>query len=216
MEKISLGAFVRDSRTKEVIAMHRSRFVLISTVLLFLLSCASGEENARTLYNQALFEQRDGNEELAKELLNHIVSEYPATEVATDADEQLEKLSLVGALSSITKVSRIEANEQSAISTVRNIASYQFTYYVITASPPAYAPDLTALAKGGHLGREVASTGGRDGYRFTTQGGANQFTVNADPLIPGKTGERHFFADESGVIRWSREGPAGAESLPVK
>ena len=195
--------------------MHRSRFVLISTVLLFLLSCASGEENARTLYNQALFEQRDGNEELAKELLNHIVSEYPATEVATDANEQLDKLSLVGALSSITKVSRIEANEQSAISTVLNIAGYQFTYGV-TIAPYDYAPDLTALAKGGHLGREVASTGGRDGYRFTTQGGANQFTVNADPLIPGKTGERHFFIDENSVIRWSREGPAGAESLPVK
>jgi len=215
MEKISLGAFVRDSRTKEVVAMHRSRFVLISTVLLFLLSCASAEENARTLYNQALSEQRDGNEELAKELLNQIVSEYPATEVATDANEQLDKLSLVGALSRITKVSRIEANEQSAYSTVLNIVTSHITYSATTA-PYDYAPDLTALAESGLLGREVASTGGRYGYRFTTQGGANQFTVNADPLIPGKTGERHFFADESGVIRWSREGPAGAENLPVK
>jgi len=199
--------------------MYRSRFVLISTVLLFLLSCASAEENARALYNQALSEQRGGNEELATELLNQIVSDYPATEVATDANEQLDKLNLVGKLtgelSRITKVSRIEANEQSAISTVRNIATSQITYSATTA-PYAYATDLTALAEMGLLGREVASTGGRYGYRFTTQGGANQFTVNADPLTPGETGERHFFADESGVVRWSREGPAGAESRPVK
>ena len=52
----------------------------------------------------------------------------------------------------------------------------------------------------------------KDGYKFTIKSGKNGFTINADPIIPGKTGVRHFFTDESEIIRWSIQGPATAES----
>ena len=52
----------------------------------------------------------------------------------------------------------------------------------------------------------------KDGYKFTIKSGKNGFTINADPIIPGKTGIRHFFTDESEVMRWSTKGPATAES----
>lgn len=52
-------------------------------------------------------------------------------------------------------------------------------------------------------------------YQFATNGEGETFTVNADPIVPGETGTQHFFVDESGVIRWSMEGPATVFSLPL-
>lgn len=52
----------------------------------------------------------------------------------------------------------------------------------------------------------------KNGYRFTLRPTDQGFTVNADPIIPGSTGARYFFTNESGVIRWSTGGPAGPRS----
>ncbi len=189
-------------------SLHRARLVLILAIVSFPLACASAEENARSLYNQSLAELRAGNDELAKELLDQIVSDYPATEVATDANQKLDELRLAAELS---RISSIGANHQSAISTIRNIITSQITYSA-TMGEGYYALDLSILAKAGLFAEDLASTGEQYGYRFTMQGEGMQFTVNADPIISGETGERHFFGNESGVIRWSTEGPANAES----
>jgi hypothetical protein len=38
----------------------------------------------------------------------------------------------------------------------------------------------------------------------------------ADPVTPGTSGVRHFFTDESGVIRYNLQGGADANSEPLQ
>ncbi|MGH9377003.1 MAG: DUF4190 domain-containing protein [Terriglobia bacterium] len=63
--------------------------------------------------------------------------------------------------------------------------------------------------------------GAEDDYRFTYTAGAKNkgridtYTIHADPVTPGVTGENHFFTDESEVIRFEVDEPADASSLPV-
>lgn len=52
----------------------------------------------------------------------------------------------------------------------------------------------------------------KDGYKFTVSSTSTDFTINAEPINPGITGDRHFFADETGFIRSSIGSPADAES----
>jgi type IV pilus assembly protein PilA len=42
--------------------------------------------------------------------------------------------------------------------------------------------------------------------------GATGFEVHADPITRGTTGQRSFYADETGVIRYNVDGPATADS----
>ncbi len=104
--------------------------------------------------------------------------------------------------------SKAAANEASAISAVRNIVTSQITYSA-TVGSGSYT-DLAGLL-GASLIDNVLASGTKDGYTFASVVGAttSQFTINADPVTAGSTGTRHFFADESGVIRYSTGGAAG-------
>jgi hypothetical protein len=46
--------------------------------------------------------------------------------------------------------------------------------------------------------------------------GASRFTLNADPVTPGTTGQRSFYMDQTGIVRWSGNGPATADSPPLE
>jgi type II secretory pathway pseudopilin PulG len=46
--------------------------------------------------------------------------------------------------------------------------------------------------------------------------GASRFTLNADPVTPGTTGQRSFYIDQTGVVRWNGNGPAAADSPPLE
>ena len=79
--------------------------------------------------------------------------------------------------------------------------------YPDTEGEGNYAKNLPELIEAGLIAFELAA-GVKNGYQFATSGEGDAFTVHADPILPGETGSRHFFADETGVIRWSMEGPA--------
>jgi len=98
------------------------------------------------------------------------------------------------------------ANESSAINTVAEIVVAQINYPA-THREDNYAKNLPELIEAGLIASELAG-GMQNGYQFVTSGEGETFTVHADPILTGETGTRHFFADESGVIRWSMEGPA--------
>ena len=51
--------------------------------------------------------------------------------------------------------------------------------------------------------------GSVEGYEFTVSGAPDCFAANADPAMPGVTGERHFFVDCSGQIRFNLNRVAG-------
>ncbi len=109
--------------------------------------------------------------------------------------------------------SKAAANEASAISAIRNVVTSHITYSA-TVGAGKYATDLTALQTA-KLIDSVLGSGTKDGYTFTSSGGAISFTINASPLTVGSTGTRYFFSDESGVIRYSTGAAASSASSPL-
>ena len=109
--------------------------------------------------------------------------------------------------------SKAAANEASSISSIRNIVTSQITYSA-TAGSGSYSATLATLSSQ-KLIDSVLGSGTKDGYNFTVAGTTNTFVINADPVTPGSTGNRYFFSDESGVIRYSTSGAASATSSPL-
>lgn len=109
--------------------------------------------------------------------------------------------------------SKAAANEASAISSVRTITTAQITY-ASTVGNGQFAADLATLMAAGFID-EALGAGEKDGYTFSTVGnGSDSFTVNADP-VGANTGKRHFYSDQTGVIRYNNDGAADASSAPL-
>ncbi len=109
--------------------------------------------------------------------------------------------------------SKAAANEASAISAIRNIVTSHITYSA-TVGAGSYALDLTTL-ENASLIDSVLGSGTKDGYSFASSGGANAFTITAEPLTAGTTGTRYFFSNESGVIRYNTGAAASTASSPL-
>lgn len=126
--------------------------------------------------------------------------------------------------------SRIAANESAAATACRKITTAQVTYsttygggfsqLLAELAPPA-PPALPDRNRAGLLD-EVLAAGVKHGYNFTySPQDANgdsvyeAFTLNADPVTPGSTGERHFYTDTRGVIRYRQGAPAGPGDPPI-
>ena len=113
--------------------------------------------------------------------------------------------------------SKMAANESSAVGSLRTITTANIAYS--TACPTVgFAAALADLQTG--TGCTAASneidntlsTGKKSGYSFVYTGVAGppstQFSVTADPQTTS-SGSRHFFVDESGVIRFNPTAAAG-------
>ena len=109
--------------------------------------------------------------------------------------------------------SKAAANEASAISAIRNIVTSHITYSA-TVGAGKYATDLAALETASLID-SVLGSGTKDGYSFSSSGGANAFTITGAPTLAGSTGTRYFFSDESGVIRYNTGGAATSSSSPL-
>jgi len=123
--------------------------------------------------------------------------------------------------------SRMTANESSAVAAVRTISTAQQQFQSTAALPfPSgmgrYSPDLTTLAAQlPPFLDTVLAAGNKQGYLFTTVGGGPDggpsFVVNGVPLAVGASGNRAFFANESGLITFVLgAGPAGPGNAPVQ
>ncbi len=104
----------------------------------------------------------------------------------------------------------MSANESSAVASLRTIVTAQVAYN-ITSGTGAYSPDLITLSNS-ELIDSVLGSGTKEGYIYTCTEATNFFTLTASPEIPGQTGRRYYFADQSGVIRFSNDGPATVAS----
>jgi prepilin-type N-terminal cleavage/methylation domain-containing protein len=121
--------------------------------------------------------------------------------------------------------SRIAANEASAVGSVRTINTAEITYAsTYPANGFGTLPRLGGAggsATGAGLIDEVLASGSKSGYVFTvTTGGATSggpattYTVTGDPQN-SQTGQRHFFSDQSGVIRYNQSATATASDSPL-
>ncbi len=125
--------------------------------------------------------------------------------------------------------SRIAANEASAVQSMRTITTVQNTFN--SSYGVGYSGSLAALGPPGGGGVPSAAAadlidsvfagGVKSGYIFTyvpaaaIAGIIYSYVLNADPVTPGTTGQRHFFTDQSGVIRANPTAKAAATDTPI-
>ena len=108
--------------------------------------------------------------------------------------------------------SKKAANEASAIASVRNLVTAEITY-ASTLGGGNFGSLAELSAE--NFADEVVGSGQKDGYEFSVA--ANQsigFSVIATPTVPGTTGERSFFSDETGVIRYTTDGMVPDSTSP--
>jgi type IV pilus assembly protein PilA len=127
---------------------------------------------------------------------------------------------------------RMAANEATAVSTLR-IYNTAMTTYAAACPDIGYPKELSNLGPGNsNAGRcaqadlvekqLAAQVPIKYGYRFNYLGQRDsgglitKYVLAADPIAPGTSGVRHFFTDESGIIRVSTVGGADANSEPLQ
>ena len=106
---------------------------------------------------------------------------------------------------------RKAGNEASAISSLRTLTTVNEQYRTRFQS---YSTNLANLLATGYID-SVLGAGAKSGYNFTYAGGTVTWSCNGDPQVAATTGDRGFFVDQSGVIRFSQTPPAGAGSPPI-
>jgi type IV pilus assembly protein PilA len=123
--------------------------------------------------------------------------------------------------------SKMAANEASAVGSIRTVNTGLVTY---AAGCPnlGYAATLAELntgalcASGTGIIDAVLAAGTKSGYAFTYVAGAavggvvNTYTTNANPSTPGTTGQRRFFTNQTGVIRYNQAAAATVADPPLQ
>ncbi len=125
--------------------------------------------------------------------------------------------------------SRMQANEASAVGSLRMINTSAVTYsstYVDVGFPTNLADmgganPCTATSTSACILEETLALGTKSGYSFIWTGdGATpsvSYTLTATPLTVGGSGQRQFCTDQAGVIRYDASGAGcGAASSPVQ
>jgi prepilin-type N-terminal cleavage/methylation domain-containing protein len=124
--------------------------------------------------------------------------------------------------------SKMRANESSAVQSIRNISSAEASYAniyginfssnLIQLSGSTTNPNLNAAG----LVDGTLAGGQKSGYLFSytpilmdDQGHPRTYSLQADPMVQGRTGQRHFYSDQTGVIRVNTAVPAGPSDLPI-
>jgi type IV pilus assembly protein PilA len=123
--------------------------------------------------------------------------------------------------------SRMAANEASAVGSIRTINTSAVTYSS-TYPNDGYPPSLADM--GGPAGACVAAStqaclldsvlaaGTKSGYTFVWTGDGNTpsvgYSITATPVNVGTTGQRMFFSDQSGVIRYDPSGAGATVASP--
>jgi type IV pilus assembly protein PilA len=137
---------------------------------------------------------------------------------------------------------RMAANEASAVGSLRTIntaaISYSATY------PNGFPPSLDSLGGSGaatcdhaELIDATLASGQKSGYVFSyglvsqtrlaprvspgaaqagcSEAGGTAYAASADPVTRGVTGQRSFYTDQTGIIRFDPNGAATADSPPT-
>jgi type IV pilus assembly protein PilA len=125
---------------------------------------------------------------------------------------------------------KMAANESAAVSALRTLSTEETNY--VSAYSNGFSPTLAALgppapgtqasATAADMVDSVLASGIRGGYQFiytplTASGStvATGYTVNANPLSPGITGNWYFYLDQSNVIRQNYGSTADANSAVI-
>jgi prepilin-type N-terminal cleavage/methylation domain-containing protein len=125
--------------------------------------------------------------------------------------------------------SKMQANEAAAVVTLQTLNSTAVMYSTTYGTFPHAISDLGPSSGGSNSSSATAdlvdsalASGVKSGYKFTITpmatdpaGHVLSYGITATPLVPGTTGQRSFFTDQSGVIRASQGGTADSSSPPI-
>jgi prepilin-type N-terminal cleavage/methylation domain-containing protein len=124
--------------------------------------------------------------------------------------------------------SKMRANEASAVQNLRNVATAELVYS--TTYGVDFSSTLLQLSGNGinpdqnnaGLIDETLASGIKSGYviaylpiTYDPAGNPSTYGVTADPQVSGTTGTRHYYTDQSCVIRWNDNAPAGPTDPPI-
>ena len=125
--------------------------------------------------------------------------------------------------------SRIAANEASAVGSMRSINTAQVTYassypdigFAATLSVLGPTSGSTAVSStNAGLVDNVLGCGtppcNKSGYKFSVSGTTSAYISGGDPITVGQTGQRYFYSDGSGVIRFNQTAAAGSGDSPLQ
>jgi len=129
----------------------------------------------------------------------------------------IELLIVVAVISIIAAVavpslmsSRKAANEAAAIAHLRTWSSAQELYWNLHQRYAASAEELLANGLIGNPDPQGL------GYQYSINNAVGlAWEGTGDPIEDGVTGDRHFFIDNTGVIRWAVGAQANASSAPL-
>jgi len=123
---------------------------------------------------------------------------------------------------------KMRANEASAVNGLRSISTAEVDY--VTTYGVDYSNGLLPLSGNGVNPTQSAAglidqslaSGTKSGYVFTfnvlstdAQGNPATYSVNADPQTQNRTGQRHFYTDQTCVIRGNTSVQAGPTDSPL-
>jgi prepilin-type N-terminal cleavage/methylation domain-containing protein len=133
-------------------------------------------------------------------------------------------IAIIAIIAAIAIPNLIEArkgsNEAAAIGALRTLCTAQSEFREQDKDKNSvldYATALTQLANT-NLIDSVLGAGTKQGYVFTLPTSPDsryQWSCQAVPANPGKSGDRSFFVDESGVIRFSTTTTVDSTSTPI-
>jgi type IV pilus assembly protein PilA len=131
--------------------------------------------------------------------------------------------------------SRMAANEASAVGSVRSINTAEVTFSAtypnvgfatalsaLTGSAATCATATGATSTNACLLDSVLGSGTKSGYNFALGAGTGSgtpqptYVINANPVVRGQTGQRSFFSDQSGVIRYNGAAAAAVTDSPLQ
>ena len=135
--------------------------------------------------------------------------------------------------------SRMAANEASAVGSLHNIETAEVAY--ASAYPTlGFAPDLNTLGPGATAGNTTSTSANaclldgvlgcsagvgtascqKSGFNFSITSGAespiSSYSTNANPVTLGQTGQRYFYSDASGLIRYNSTASATSADQPIQ
>lgn len=114
---------------------------------------------------------------------------------------------------------RHNANEVAVVAACKTVTTACQNFYAnaIPHTYPTALTDLIAPVSNPPYIDSVLASGTKQGYIFTYEFiDAESFTLNADPAFSGKTGTRHFYVDELGIIKANHGGQASSADPAVE
>jgi type IV pilus assembly protein PilA len=124
--------------------------------------------------------------------------------------------------------SRIAANQASAVGSLRTINTCEITYastyntgYTSTLAD-LQPPSGNATASAAGLIDSVLANGTKSGYSFAYSAGTadasgriDTYTLNANPLTVGTTGQNYYYTDQTAVIRQNTSATSSSSDSPI-